>query len=277
MVAYLILLLPLKGMGQNWEIGVLLGATSNYSDPSNEIYLENFRYSIMGFGRKHLDKHFAIRANVGFVRIAGIDSISTSYYQKTRNLNFFTDIYEGSVQLEYNLLEDKTRGRRIKNRTIPYVFIGLGMSYFTPKTIHMGVEYELAGLQTGGKDYSQLCVIMPVGFGVRYYITPRWLLGMELSARFTSTSFLDDIETNSNYVDPATLPSDLSRLLYDRSAVPRDPITGIGYGTPGSDRSKLNGFPYDIYGMIGVTLSYKFNIVSGSRVGGRALRCPRFY
>lgn len=276
-VACLILIFPFKGKSQNWELGAFLGATLNYSDPSNDIYLENVRYSVMGFGRKHLDKHFALRFNIAFVRIAGIDSISESSYQRNRNLNFFTDIYEGSVQLEYNLLEDKTRGRRIKNRTIPYVFIGLGLSYFTPKTIYAGTEYELAGLQTGGKNYSQICGVMPLGLGVRYYMSPRWLIGFEMSARLTTTGFLDDIESGSKYPDPATLPSDLSRMLYDRSTQPRDPDTGIGYGQPGFLRSKINNIPYDIYGMLGITLSYKFNIVRGSRVGGRALRCPRFY
>lgn len=277
LAASLIVLFPFNGMGQNWELGGFIGTTSNYSDPSNEFKVQNLRYSLMGFARKHLDKHWTIRANVAAVRIAGIDSISSSYFQQTRNLNFFTDILEVSGQVEYNLLEDKTRGRRIKNRTIPYVFLGLGLAYYIPKTIHVGSEYELAPLQTGGKNYSQLCLVMPMGAGVRYYLSPRWQIGFEIGMRLTSTSYLDDIESGSKYPDPADLPSDLSRYLYDRSAVEKDPVTGLGFGHPGYDRSKLDWLPYDIYLLAGMTISYKFNIVGGSRIGGRALRCPRFY
>jgi hypothetical protein len=267
---------PLHSFSQNWEVGLLAGPSYNYGAVSNTLAYQNIRYNIMGFVRKHISQRVVIRGNIGYIRIAGIDSISSNQFQKDRNLNFYTDIFELSAQVEYNFVDDKTRGRRIKNYTIPYVFAGIGMSYFIPQTVFNQQTYNLAQLQTSGISYNQFTFVIPVGAGVRYYLTHHWQVGFEAGMRFTGTSDLDDIRSNSVYPDPAKLPNNTSRMVYDRSPLSANLDPGTGFGKPGALRGEtftLN----DIYFTFGVTLSYKFGFVRGNRFRGRVVHCPRFY
>ena len=273
---YLIASIITNATAQNWELGISTGGSDYYGDVNNELHFQNMRYFFSGFVRKHLSQKLVARLNIGYIRIAGLDSISTSEFQRNRNLNFYSDIYEFSGQLEFNFIQDKTRGRRIKNYTIPYVFAGLGACYFTPKTIYANQSYNLAALKTSGSSYSQVALIVPLGFGVRYYLTSHWQVGFEFGARLTSTTNLDDISGTSVYPDPAKLQNATSQLLYDRSTVPKDPDTGLGFGVPGTRRGKI---PYtnDIYMTFGVTFSYKFGLLSSNRFHGKIIHCPRFY
>ncbi len=266
---------PFFAFSQNWEVGVFAGGSNYYGDVANDFHVKNIRYGFSGFVRKHLSQRFVLRGNIGYVKIVGLDSISSDPFQQNRNLNFFTDIYEFSGQLEYNFVDDKTRGRRIKNYTIPYIFAGIGASYFVPQTIYQGNTYNLADLQTSGINYSQVAIVIPVGAGVRYYLTHHWQIGFEFGARFTSTSDLDDIRGNSVYPDPADLPSDESRLVHDRSDFPKDD-QGVGFGVPGTTRGKID-YITDMYFVYGITFSYKIGLFKGSRFHGKAVHCPRFY
>jgi len=273
---YLMISCFLGANAQNWELGISTGGTDYFGDVNNELHFQNMRYYFSGFVRKHLGQKVVARVNVGYVRIAGLDSISTSEFQRNRNLNFYADMFEFSGQLEFNFVKDKTRGRRIKNYTIPYVFAGLGVNYFTPKTIYADQSYNLAALKTSGISYSQVALIVPIGFGVRYYLTSHWQIGFEFGTRFTSTSDLDDIRGTSVYPDPVNLPNATSRLLYDRSTQPKAVDTGYGFGVPGSKRG-LMGTSNDIYMTFGVNFSYKFGLLSSNRFHGKIIHCPRFY
>ncbi len=265
-----------SGFAQNWELGVFAGGSYSYCDASNELIKENVRYSGFVFARKHLNESFSLRLNIGYIRIAGMDSLSKSEFQLQRNLNFFTDIYEISGQFEYHLVPDKPKSKKKEGKLIPYVFAGVGLIYFIPQTIHQGEKYDLALLQTSGIQYSQIVLTVPLGAGLRYYISPRIQLGMEMGLRITSSSDLDDIRGNSVYPDPINLPNDESRLVYDRSNHPIDAETGYRYGYPGKQRGKLSFVP-DMYIAYGLTLSYKFGDVGTSKNLTKKRPCPRFY
>jgi hypothetical protein len=270
-----LMLLSMISSAQNWEFGGLIGGSYYFGDVTNEPSIQQVRYSGGIFARYHLSERLSLRGNFIYARIVGIDSLSSSDFQINRNLNFFTDIYECSFQAEFNLLEDLTRGRRIKNRVVPYLFAGLGGFYFVPQTNYLGKTWNLAQLQTSGTAYSQVAACIPLGIGVRCYMTPNWLIGLEVGARYTTTSNLDDIAGSSSvYPDPAKLPSDDSRLVYDRNDPTRS-ANEVGYGKPGKQRGKVD--VSDVYFIFGVTISYKMGMVGGRRFQGKAIRCPRFY
>jgi hypothetical protein len=269
----------LKANAQKTEVGVLLGVSSYYGDIVNTYDPSTFRFAGTFFLRYHLDPRLAIRANLAYARVTGADSNSKdSEFQRNRNMSFFTDIIELSAVAEYNLIADKNKGRRVRTPFIPYVYGGIGVFYYEPWATYpvTGQPIRLRPLQTDGSSYSPIAICIPVGIGFRIYLSRNWQLGAELGARLTSTSHIDDVDGNSKYPDPADLPSDAARVMYDPNPSPKDPDTGIGYGKPGKVRGKVENIN-DIYFIGGVTLSYRLWPGKVRSYGGKAIRCPRFY
>lgn len=263
----------LHGFSQKLEMGLLLGGSYYYGDVVNEIEVSTIGPAGAVFLRYHMNDRFALRGTGAFARVSGDDKLSSSPWQQNRNWAFFTDIIEGSLQLEYNLIEDRNSGRKIRNPFIPYVFAGVGAFYFKPQTDHFGGAQSLAPLMTSGVKYEQIAAAIPIGVGFRYYISKQIQLGFEIGFRYTTTSYIDDIGGTDKYVDPATTPFPaLVESLYSRS--PSNRNVGDARGKMGYTTLKLN----DSYIVGGLTLSYRFSKGGGGRgFGGKAIRCPRFY
>ncbi|MES2779951.1 MAG: DUF6089 family protein [Bacteroidota bacterium] len=263
---------------QKTEIGILLGGSYYYGDIVNTTYVQSQSIHQAGglFLRKHLSKKVCIRYNLMYARLGAADSNlvanKANAFQRTRNLAFYADVFELSAVVEYNLVQDHNRGRRIKNRLIPYVYGGLGLFYYEPKAIHpiTGEAIALRSLKLDGLSYSPIALAVPLGVGVRYYLNKNWQIGLDLGMRFTSTSHLDDINGISYYQSPTALPSEDARIMSDRSE-------GNIYSNGGGKRGKI-GFITDMYYIGGVTLTYRlWPNGAGGGFRGAAVHCPRFF
>jgi hypothetical protein len=260
---------------QKVDIGASIGGAYYYGDVVNEVTPSTIRPTIGGFIRYHLTSRFAVRANGLYARISGDDRLSTSEWQQERDFRFYTDILEASGVFEFNLIDDRNTGRRIRNPYIPYVFGGVGIFYYRPGTDIFGRDQSLRPLQLSGVAYSEYGVCMPFGIGLRYYAFGNFLIGAEIGLRYTNTSYLDDIGNNDRYVDPASTPfPKATEFVYNRTGANRN---------PGDYRGKLglSNFNYNDFYMLGTfTVSYKLGKRLGTKgrsYGGKAIRCPRFY
>ncbi|WP_139827972.1 DUF6089 family protein [Marivirga sericea] len=156
-----------------------------------------------------------------------------------RNLSFRNDIYELTVQGQFDLFK---HGGRFSSRPPlnVYVTFGAGLFYHNPKglapdnfytgafqgqgeTISLGTNagqwVSLRDLGTEGqffdaetreayreaysKDvpnpYSRLQIVLPLGIGARYKLTNNLDIALELGYRHTFTDYLDDV--SGEYVD----------------------------------------------------------------------------
>ncbi len=266
-----------KSYAQKSEIGKLFGGSYYYGDivNTNHIQPQTIGPAVGVFIREHLNNRICFRANLMYIRIGAADSNlinNNSEFQKSRNLSFYADVFELSGVVEYNLISDNNKARRIVNRAIPYLYGGLGMFYYEPKAMHpiTGNPINLRPLKLDGDTYSPIAIAFPVGAGVRYYLNRNLQLGFDLGIRFTTTSHLDDITGDSRYANPATLPSEDAKIMMDRS------VGGI-YSSGGMQRGKLTLIT-DIYAIGGITLTYKLWPYGLGRAFRRdAVSCPRFY
>jgi hypothetical protein len=286
-VLVFLLLFTVKGFAQKTEIGGLLGGSYYWGDVNNNLQLQLIRPAATFFVRYHLDPRFAVRANLSYARVTGADTISRdSKWQTERNLSFWTDIIELSGIVEYNLIADNNKGRRVKNAVIPYVFGGLGAFYYNPKATNpiTGKTVDLRPLQTNGVGYSSIALCIPLGAGVRVYLNKNWQIGFELGMRYSLSSYIDDVDGNAKYPDIASLGSDDAKVMTDPNQKRLAEIRAAGGdpnvpgGKVGRDRGKNNVLS-DVYFISGVTVSYRI-WPKGTRShsgGGRAIRCPRFY
>lgn len=276
-VFILITLNYLNAKAQQIEIGMLLGTSHYIGDLSDEkLNFSNTYFAASLFGRYNFSNKVAIKGMVAYGRISGDDKQSNLLTSKLRNLNFYTDIYEFSLHFEYNLLKNDLRNLHSRP-FIPYIFGGVGVFKFNPKTELAGTIYELQPLKTEGqgstvyneiKQYNLTEIAIPLGIGFRTRISDAFYVGFETGVRFTTTNYLDDV--GGKYGDNNVVRANsgaVGSLLADRSWE----VTGTGNPLFGEDdlRSDKKTFQNDLYIITGVTLTYII------RSKGQA--CPTFF
>ena len=189
-----------KAVAQKSEIGLLLGGAVYSGDLSPQLVNFKFVRPAAGlFYRYNYTSHWAAKLALFAGTITGDDAQASNDFQKNRNLNFSSYLFELTGNIEFNFLEYVTGDK--KRPFTPYVFTGLSVFDFNPKTEINGNTVELKPLGTEGqnlanppvKPYSLVQVADPLGLGIKWSIGPRLNFGFEFGARKTFTNYLDDV------------------------------------------------------------------------------------
>ncbi len=221
----------------------------------------------------------AVKPTISYGWVSGADSKSKDKYRLDRNLSFYSPIIELAAQLEYSIIQEPTthrynlrRGSKFSWRMLKmntYIFAGIGGFYFNPKAKDQGPDgtgkfvalqplgTEGQGLVEGREKYSRVQVSFPLGVGVKYNLSRRIGVGIEIGARYTLTDYIDDVSTS--YIDNSWLAKvnpQAARMADPSlwSPNPSDTKPGIPYGA-GDQRgeSKYN----DFYIFNQITIAYK--------------------
>ena len=143
-----------------------------------------------------------------------------------RNLDFRSKILEGTVMAEFYptvFLEEDPED--ITARLRPYGVLGLGFFHFKPQGSYKspnGDTYwvDLQPLHTEGegfpeypdrKNYKLTQLNIPLGVGIKYFISENVNVAFEIIHRKTFTDYIDDVSTK--YVDPSLFYKYLSPSL----------------------------------------------------------------
>jgi len=198
----------------------------------------------VGIGiRVKIQQYFSVKGNLYWGIIKGDDKLTKEPFRQHRNINFKSNIFELSGQIEFNFRKEQkghvyqikgVRGMKRKERSI-YLFGGGGLVYFNPKGENYdGKWYALRPLRTEGQaqKYSPITGLISIGGGMRFAINRYWGVGFELGMRKTFSDYMDDVSTN--YPDPAIFGGD----------------TIAEYLSNPSDQSSLSD-PYYCYPCIG--------------------------
>ncbi len=125
-----------------------------------------------------------------------------AWYRNYRNLHFRSFLVELSATAEVHILKFKPGNTR--TRWTPYFTTGIAVFAFNPKAEYNGQWVALQPLGTEGqglpeypnrKKYSRVQPAIPLGFGVKVNLSPRWVLGLETGHRVTFTDYMDDVST----------------------------------------------------------------------------------
>lgn len=265
-----------KLFAQGIEFGLFVGASNYMGDLSNDgIVLSESHPAASVIGRYNISEKWSLKGFVGYGRISGSDKNANTALKESRNLSFYTDVFEGSMQIEFNLVRNSFRYTATR-RVIPYLFTGIGIFNFNPKADLNGKAYELQPLGTEGQGtttyndrvkYALTQTCIPFGFGLRKRISKRTSFGIELGLRYTFTNYLDDI--GGTYPDSRVVGrsnGEVAGLLSDRSW--ETSPTGRNIFRDGDKRSIKALDINDIYFMGGITFTYIFP--------NKGMLCPRF-
>ena len=175
------------------------------------------------FGMVHryiLNAHFSLKNSFLYGTVAGDDSKSNDLNQINRNLHFRSSIFDIATELEFNFFPFDQQKYTVKPNDeryyfSPFVFIGISLFSFNPQANYRGTWYELQPLGTEGQGtiaypnkskYALTQLSVPIGGGVKYFITKKITLALEWGIRKTFTDYIDDISTT--YANPAAISSE---------------------------------------------------------------------
>lgn len=253
----------------------IFGGLSNYQGDLTDKPYKSSKTALGLTGTFPITQRFSIRTGLTFGKIAAADSLSDKPELRARNLSFQSRITEFSVLGEYNIFNlDQIRWT-------PYIFAGLAVFHFDPYTYDStGIQTYLQPLTTEGqglpgypnKPYALTQLAIPFGGGIKYAISDRVQLGLEVGLRKTFTDYLDDVSTN--YADPADLLAGNGQRSVDLSyrgdevGFPNYPVKGFTRGNP---KSK------DYYYFTGLHLSFALGSGEGKGSGGKGYGCPKVF
>ena len=223
-----------QGYTQTGEFGITAGGAHYFGDLNNRAAFSRPKPAVGIFFRKQFSKYISARLSGHFAQLGFSDTYSKNEFQRTRNLSFNTNIYEVALQGDFNFF--KFIPSDPAYFFTPYVTLGVGVVSFDPYAYYDGRKIQLRPLGTEGqtigykgrKPYSTTALVVPFGGGLKYNLTEKINVTIEVAHRFTMTDYLDDVSTT--YIGegkfqpgPNGTRSD-AQLLQDRSYE----ITGDG-------------------------------------------------
>lgn len=261
-ITLLLALIPLLAHSQTLrkdvEIGVMLGAMNYIGDLNSQSAAGKMNMAGSAILRYDFHSRWAVQFGFSYGNIEGGNPDAI----EKRNLSFRSQIIEGSLTVQFNFVPYQNGA--YAQRFTPYMFAGIGVFGFNPKTQYNGNWYELQPLCTEGqglaqypdrKPYSLIQLSIPFGLGFKCRIGKYFTVGAEYGFRKTWTDYLDDVSTT--YVDGELLTANteaMAAILSDRSG---EVELNHAYA-PGTQRGddSLN----DWYAFFGLSLTVKLSV-----------------
>ena len=268
--------LPLFASSQQLHADLYAGAANYQGDLQGKVFTFDRAGGAAGVGTSYdLTNRFILRAAASFARIQGSDKYNTAGKGvEQRNLDFKTNILEGQLALEFNLLDLYDKGFS------PYLFAGGAIFHYNPYTFDArGTKVFLQPLGTEGqglpqypdrKPYNLTQFAIPFGGGIKLALSENIQLGIEFGFRKLFTDYLDDV--SSFYADSALLAAGHGPQSADLAFRGDELAGGSAYPKPGSERG--NPKMKDWYYITGLRMSYLLG--TGKSGGGRKTKtgCP---
>ncbi len=245
-------------------------------------------------------KWFGLRLAGGLTFLEGDDAVINTtgldeLYRKQRNLDFRTNVWELNACVEIFPTMLFSNDPENEPRLRPYGLIGVGVFNFNPQgslTAANGNKswYYLHPLRTEGqgmaeypdrKPYQLTQLNIPMGCGLKYYISDRVNAGVEYLYRKTFTDYIDDVSTT--YVDYRNFAKYLPAQEASLATKLSDKANGIIFPgmtrfAAGEQRGDLKHG--DTYFSVVLKIGFRLGPIyesSFARSAARQTRCPSVY
>lgn len=264
-----------------WSIGGTLNVMNYVGelDPGPSFLSPGIKFTRYNFGlagMRRLGPRISARGTFSVGRIKGDDWVNSSYStkggasadinRKSRNLSFFSMIYELKGDIVIDLIEHRGRYQK-RPDFVPYMFVGLAYFHHNPKTEFNGTTVNLHDMHTEGqgilpgapKQYSLNQIALPIGLGIRYKLSKQLDLSFEIGWRFTTTDYLDDV--SSKYPD--------AQALYDATGNINSVLLSYRSTEVAGDANFNGNLPLNTISVNGVDYSTRGDAVAGGPRGTR--------
>lgn len=177
---------------EKWDGGFFLGA-SNYMGDLVEPDLFDLSNTNIAFGfmlKRNISQSFGVRLGLTSGKISSTDLNYDN--RKNRGYSFENRLTELSLLGQWEpLASNRYRGGKFHKILSPYLFAGAGLAFSNPEADFNGDDTNL--IQMDKNTEEKTLITVPVGIGLRYDITRKWNLGLEIGLRPAFSDFLDGV------------------------------------------------------------------------------------
>ncbi len=177
----LILLSIHLGYTQTYEIGGFVGGANYIGDIGRTTYIAPKSIAMGALFKWNRSSRHSFRGSVMVARIIGNDFDSAETRRKQRGYELENTIKEISVGLEYTFWEFNLYSGQ--PQSTPYLYTGL--TYFFYDALFKRPDNTIVKYDNAG------AVAIPMVVGFKTTIGTKFILGMEIGARYTFTDNLD--------------------------------------------------------------------------------------
>ena len=146
----LISLAQSESIVQKGELGFTGGLAHYFGDLDPNCALKHPGPDVGIFYLKQYTNYLGIRVSAHYAKVGYADSLSKNEFQKRRNLDFQSNIFEFSISGEFNFF--KFIPGDDKYIFTPYLTLGVGIFAFNPYTHYQGKKVLLQPLGTEGQN-----------------------------------------------------------------------------------------------------------------------------
>lgn len=220
------LVMPKNLKSQIIEVGATGGVSYYIGDinPSKHFLQSEIAYG--GSLRYYQNLRWAFRLQYSRFNLTSSDAVAD--FRPERNLAFKSKLDDVAFIAEFNFFDYWTGSKR--NFITPYIFAGV--SVFTFKSTDLAGR-ELQPMANEGVHYNTCSWSIPFGLGVKYSLTNRLGVAFEWRMHKAFTDYIDDIE--GYYLENPEMQR-------------------------GNGDSHMFGYNNDWYGILDLTISYRFNL-----------------
>ena len=180
--AILLISFVIEGHAQTYEIGGFLGGSNYIGDVGKTNYVAPNDFAFGGIFKWNRSARHSFRGSLIVAGINGDDLDSSEERRKQRGYEFQNTIVELSVGLEYTFWEFSMYSGR--PQSTPYLYTGLTYTFYDAIYKRRGsnvfVKYDGAGTPA-----------IPMVIGFKTSVLGKFVLGIEIGARYTFTDNLD--------------------------------------------------------------------------------------
>jgi hypothetical protein len=256
-ILFIILVFTAGRSQSGWEAGFWLGTAHYFGDLNTNFDLSKPGPGVGLEARYLFNERINFKSSINYAFIRETDVDSPNPFERSRNLHFRSNIFDLTNQLEFNFLPHV---HGTGNYFSPYFLLGLSVFNYNPQAEYEGTWYNLRELGTEGQivgeEYFGFSAGLIYGAGIKWDISYRISMNVEIAARLLSTDYLDDVST----VYPNL--GEVSSLRGETAAALSNPSPVDGFGAQGTQRG--NSTSNDTY----VTTSIRFMYFFGQ------LTCP---
>jgi len=181
LIVSFLLLFALSANAQIHEIGVFAGGSNFIGDVGETTYIKPNEYAFGLLYKWNRSPRHSWRASISRSKLTADDDRSNDPSRQLRDYDFENTVTEIALGLEFDFFEFDLH--QLHQQFTPYVHLGLAYTQYE------GLFYIGPNETTSDANHGVLSV--PFGLGVKTNLTPRLILGFEVTPRYT---FADNID-----------------------------------------------------------------------------------